>query len=189
MSVGEKGRARVGRYQQQSRGYTIGEMLMVLVIIGILTYVAVPAMSTFTASNLDLSAATRMTHTINRAKDQARRRNRAYVVDFVLLVADGPGGRIDILETLGTSCHRASENVFDEGGSTLVHSLPVGGSDAPDYKGPNEKNVGLVGWRLDDGAYSTRRVRLCIGPDGATSVIRARGSSEPLAGRFEFFLQ
>ena len=152
VGTGEREHARVRDNRILTRGYTIGEMLMVLVIIGILTYVAVPAMGTFTDSNLDLSAATRITHTINRAKDQARRRNRAYVIDFVLMVSDAPGGRIDILETPGTSCHRASESVFDEGGARIVHSLPVGGSDAPDYKGPNEKNVGLVGWRTDEGA-------------------------------------
>ena len=67
---------------------------MVLVIIGILTLIAVPAMRTFTSTSYDLSAATRITHTINRAKDQARRRNRAYIIDFALLVAAAGWSRI-----------------------------------------------------------------------------------------------
>ncbi len=180
----------MAKCRQYSRGFTIGEMLMVVVIIGMLTYVAIPAMRTFTGSNADLSAATRITHTINRGKDQSRRRNRAYIVDFVLLMANGPGGRVDILETRGTSCQSASDSIFEENGADIVHSMPVGGTEVEGYKGPNEKLVGLVGWRMSaDAAFSTRRIRLCIAPDGATSVIRARGSAEPLAGHFEFALQ
>jgi type II secretory pathway pseudopilin PulG len=186
----EKGQARVHLERRQSRGYTIGEMLMVIVILGLLTYIAVPAMRTFTGSNDDLSAATRITHTINRAKDQSRRRNRAYVVDFVELVSAAPGGRVDILETRGTSCQSASDSIFVAGGADIIYSMPVGGTEVADYKGPNEAHIGLVGWRTSrDGAYSSRRVRLCIAPDGATSIIRARGSAEPLAGRFELLVQ
>ena len=65
----------------------------------------------FRGSNDDASAAARISRTINRARDQARRRNRAYVVDFALMVANRPGGRIDFYESKSASCNVSIDNV------------------------------------------------------------------------------
>ena len=52
-------------------GFTLGEMVGVVAIVTIVTVLAYPAMKTFSARNDGASAATRITRTINRARDQA----------------------------------------------------------------------------------------------------------------------
>jgi len=161
--------------RHREAGFTINEILGVVVIVGVVTMLAYPAMKTFSGRSNATSAATRITHTFNRARSQAMRRNRAIVADFVLFHANEPGGRIDFLEARTNSCAQLSEQIQDgdENATMLLDSLPVGGTVIENHQGANEANVGLRGWRAgSDGPVATTRVRLCISPNGKTYLLQ-----------------
>jgi Tfp pilus assembly protein PilE len=156
-------------------GFTINEILGVVVIIGVITMLAYPAMKTFSGRANATSAATRITHTFNRARAQAIRRNRAIVADFILFRANEPGGRIDFLEARTNSCAQLSKQLQDgdNNATMILDSLPVGGTIIENYQGTNEKNVGLRGWRTgSEGPVATARVKLCISPNGKTYLMQ-----------------
>jgi prepilin-type N-terminal cleavage/methylation domain-containing protein len=173
------------------RGFTIFELLGVVAIIGVITFLAFPSMRTFTGMSYATSAATRMTHTFNRARSQAKRRNRAIVADFALFRANGPGGQIDFLEARTNSCTGVAEQLQagDDNATVYLHSIPVGGTIVPGYKGTNEKDVGLTGWKMGQGGQlAATRLKLCISPNGRTYVL-SRDSAQSLDSWVEVSVQ
>lgn len=175
---------------QWEKGFTLYELVGVVAVVTIVAMIAYPSMQSFVGRNDDASAATRISRTINRARDQARRRNRAYVVDFALMVANRPGGRIDFYESKSASCRVSIDNVVANRRTqyTLSESLPVGGTEVDEYSGPNEELVGIRGWRVGTGAITSQRVRLCLAPDGSTSI--AEGATpQPLPDGFQVLVQ
>ena len=94
-------------------------MLGVVVVIMIITMLAYPSLKSFSGRNSDASAATRIIRRVNRARDQARRRHRAYLVDFALMLADQPGGRVDFYEARSGSCRRVEEGLRADGDNEL----------------------------------------------------------------------
>jgi len=169
----------------------MGELIFVVVVISIITFLAYPAMKTLTNSNLSADAATKVSHRFNQMRGQSKRRNRPIVVDFRDFNAGSPGGRIDFSEGRSASCARVAVDL-DEGGDARIsylESIPVGGTVVPGYRGPNPDDVGYLGWRIgEDGAISTERVQLCINPDGA--VYRLAGATaQKLEGFLEVLVQ
>lgn len=156
------------RRRPATGGFTLSELLLVMTIALLITLVAYPALNTFQGANKDASAATRLVRTYNRVVDQARRRNRAYVVELSLFLAAEPGGRIDISESRSTSCAETARRLGEEGEVELIEAQPFGGTVVDDYFGPREEAVGLRGWTDDGDDEQRERLRLCIAPDGST---------------------
>lgn len=166
------------------RGFTMVEMLLVIVIIGLITVVAFPALSTFSVRNADASAATKVSRLINRVKDQARRRNRAYVLRFDLMNANQPRGRMSIRESATTSCSVAD---FDE--ARPLKQVPFGDTLVPEYRGSRTENVGVIGWRQsEEEDVAAAPLTLCASPSGALAVGVGPGAV-PLAGQLEVHVQ
>lgn len=150
-----------------SRGFTISELLLVFTIVALITLVAYPSMKTFLGYNEDAGAATRLTRTYNRVVDQARRRNRAYVVDFSVFLPGEPGGMMTISESRVASCGETAAGLRDAQMLAEVEVLPFGGTVVDDYVGPVEDEAGLSTWSTGAGA-GNGTLRLCVSPDGAS---------------------
>lgn len=157
-----------------TRGFTLSELLLVMTIALLITLVAYPAMITFSGGAKDASAATRLVRTYNQVVDQAKRRNRAYVVQLSLFLPDEPSGRMDIFESRSTSCDETAARVDDADEVEPIEALPFGGTVIEDYVGPVEDTAGLRGWSTEDDEQR-EPLRLCIGPDGMTWRILGRG--------------
>lgn len=151
----------------RSRGFTLSELLLVITIVALITLVAYPSMKTFLGYNEDAGAATRVTRTYNRVLDQARRRNRAYVVDFDVFLQAEPGGRMTISESRLSSCTATADALGDGATLTEVEALPFGGTVIDDYVGPTEDEAGLAAWATAEGP-GNGPLRLCISPDGSS---------------------
>lgn len=167
----------------EPRGFTMVEMLLVIVIIGLITVVAFPALSTFSIRNDDASAATKVSRLINRVKDQARRRNRAYIMRFDTMDGEQPRGRMSVRETTSTSC-----SLSDFDAARPLKQVPFGSTPVPDYRGERTENVGLIGWRQDEEEIGTGDLTLCASPSGALAVGAGPGAV-PLAGQLELHVQ
>ena len=180
-----------GRDRRGQAGFTMGELVFVVIIVSIITLLAYPAMKTLTNSNASTDTATKVSHRFNQMRGQSKRRNRPIVVDFRHFSANTPGGRIDFREGRSASCARVAIDL-DEGGdgsTAFLDSIPVGGVEVPGYRGPNPDDIGYSGWRLgEDGEISTERVRLCINPDGGIYRLAA-GTSQQLEGVLELLVQ
>lgn len=153
--------------RRRSQGFTLSELLLVFTIVALITLVAYPAMRTFMGYNDDASAATRVTRTYNRVVDQARRRNRAYVVDFSVFLAGEPGGMMTISESRYPSCTETAGALRDGDTLTRIEGIPFGGTVVEDYEGPVEAEAGLSTWQTAAGA-GNGTLRLCVSPDGAS---------------------
>lgn len=177
--------------RRASGGFTLSELLLVMTIALLITLLAYPAMQTFSGGNADASAATRVVRTYNRVVDQARRLNRAHIVELSVFLAAEPGGRMDVSETRSTTCSEAAQRRDVDGEVELIESLPFGGTVIEDHFGPVEENVGLRGWIEADGDEEREPLRLCVGPDGSTWRIVGQGvesfgdSIEVLVQRFQ----
>lgn len=171
-------------HRRVARGFTLVELLLVIVIMGIIALVAYPALVSFQARDRDASAATALSRLINRTADQARRRNRAYLVQIIEHSAAEPLGRVVIRESSRPSC---SLTTLDA--TRILQTVPFGATDEPDFKGDQEVDVGLAGWRRNGGAeVSPDDITLCIGPNGALAV-GFGPDAEPLSGRLEVLVQ
>lgn len=171
-----------------SRGFTISELLLVFTIVALISLIAYPSMRTFMGANEDASAATRLTRTFNLVQDQAKRRNRAHLIELSLFQRDLPAGRMDVLESASTSCVRTAEDADDEDLLTELEALPFGGTVIEDYIGPVEDEAGLSGWALAGDDEQRERLRLCIAPDGSVSRVLG-GTAIPLGGTLEVRVQ
>lgn len=165
-SAHRRAAARPRRRHRRSPGFTLSELLLVITIVSLITLVAYPSMRTFLGYNDDAGAATRLTRTYNRVIDQARRNNRAHIVEFSLFLAGEPGGRMAVSESRFEGCTDAAER-REAGALTPVETLPFGGTVVDDYVGPVEAEAGLASWRLGD-AVRNDILRLCVKPDGSS---------------------
>lgn len=156
-------------------GFTLLELLMVVVIISILTFIAYPAMDTFTSRNRDANAATHVTRTFNKARDQAKRRNRSVAVEFIDFSDTEPQGIMVVREGKTNSCLDLSEDIAAN--SEIILQVPFGGQQAPAGLHVDlaavEADVGLRGWRLSsvDDAEKDDPLTLCVSPDGSVSAL------------------
>ena len=202
MVTREADRQSMTRHAERQRsnrckGFTIAELLGVVAIIGLVLFLGVPLINNFSARDNDGGAATRLTHNFNLTKDQARRRNRAYIVDFEFGL-DTVGGLMTVSESGRSSCRATIEE--RKAGNTVVEIISefafgIGGIAAWEqrnlgrtYRGSVERHVGLTGWSRNGGLVGANALSLCINPDGALSVIVDQ-AIEPLSGRLNLQVQ
>ncbi len=190
-------RCQIEQKTSEQKGFTIAEILGVVAIIGLVLFLGVPLLNNFSARDNDGGAATRLAHNFNLTKDQARRRNRAYIVDLEFGL-DTVGGIMTVSESRRPSCRATVEE--REAGNTAVEIISefafgVGGiaewekrNPGLTYRGSVERHVGLTGWSQNGGVDLSTNLSLCINPDGSLTTITEE-SIEPLAGRLTLKVQ
>ena len=168
-------------------GFTLVELMMVVAVISVATVVAWPTLSSFMDKNADAGAATSVSRLINRVRDQAQRRNRAYLLRFSGFSGNAPGGQVGVVEGNGTSCSRLSDRPDD---GRVLETVPFGQTPQGDYNGHVEKKVGLLAWS-PPGVDGLRQdaLDLCVGPDGSTQWLQAGGVPQPIGGQVEMRFQ
>ncbi len=175
-------------------GFTLVELLMVIVIVMVLTFIAFPSLRSFTARDAALDSASSTARLINKVKSQARQHNRAYLMVFSAFAADRPQGWVEVREArFGPSCVRAASDVVAN--TVLVRrflyggQVPPGGNLQVNDTSETIEDVGLSGWLPPDGDLANLRrndLVICIKTDGA--VVDA-ATLLPLTGRVRLMVQ
>ena len=151
------------------RGFTLIEMMLVLVILIVLTVVAYPSLRSFAARDEDTGAATQIARLINRVKAKARQRNRAYIVVFTEFSRARPQGLMTIYEGPSSSC-RTAQSFFSQGqfdADDIVRTYALGQTPGDNIEWPKEQYVGLYTTVPAHLAQDDSMVAMCISPLGA----------------------
>lgn len=173
--------------RRKQRGFTLIELMMVVAILTVATVVAWPTLSTFLGRDSEASAATDVARLINRARDQAQRRNRAYLLRFDNFNEGQPTGSVGVIEGRGPSCRTLTG---DPATGRLLQTVPFGETPQGNFSGEVEKKVGFRGWRApgsDDDRFDA--LDLCIGPNGSVQWLPAGGVPQPVGGRLRILVQ
>ncbi len=173
--------------RRASAGFTLIELLMVVAIVTVATVVAWPTLSTFMGRSGEAGTATAAARLFNRVRDQARRRNRAYLVRFDDFSQVEPTGTMRLIEGSTGSCralHAAP------GGGQELQIVPYGQTPQGNYDGHVEKKVGLRGW-VAPGEEALRAATLdvCVQPDGSATWQQSGGTPVPIAGALRVLVQ
>jgi len=91
-----------GQGSNNSHGFTLVEAMMTIVILGILSALAIPAVQTALRDQAVNSATQQVMHLVDFARIQAMSRNRAY--RLVVNKGDGANGSISVDESENTRC-------------------------------------------------------------------------------------
>jgi prepilin-type N-terminal cleavage/methylation domain-containing protein len=171
---------------KRDSGFTLLELLITLVLIGIVTTLAMPAMKTVTRRGEALDIASSLVQQVNLARDQANRRNRSYqliISDFNMV---NPSGAITLSEGASNTCQSLVEKPDQL--NTLV-TKPYGGSVINGVESSIRPHVGLGGWRRSDADdWQTATLELCINPKGGTFV-RSGALFSELIGHYSLAVQ
>ena len=147
-------------------GFTIVEILLVLVLIGVITTLSIPSIQSVVSQHSDLKVATRLVHALNQVQSQATRRNRAYRVVINQWGSQGPQGQIIIEEGARNTCR----SLIDQADLiTEVSRLAFGQSQVRVDEIAPQSHVGLLGWKrnIQEEAVIQEPLTLCFGSNGA----------------------
>lgn len=175
---------------RSTAGLTLVELLIVVVVISVVAALAIPALNAFRGGDRDLSVATATARLVNKTRDQARRRNRAYFISFNEFGQDEPTGTMEIREGKTNRCSMMVADAI--GNSHFVEKVPFGITEVPGYNGKVERSVGLVAYRLtpDVEEVQTGPLEFCVGADGAIFQRTASaGAFNPIEDRLRIAVQ
>lgn len=182
------------RHRRRPAGFSLVELLMVVVILTVLGVLAYPSLRTFAASDGDLESASFTARTLNRVKAQAGLHNRAYVLIFSNFSTNQPQGRLEVREGNSPSCIDVLANLA--GSTRVLKRFGYGGEGLPANDPANDmtaavEDVGLRGWLPPDADGNpanaqTEPLTLCVKPDGA---VIDGGSLDPVGGRLRVLVQ
>lgn len=149
------------------RGFTLLELLLTVVLVGIITTLAVPAMKSVTRRSEGHEIAAQLAHLINMSRDQATRRNKAYHMILNEFNAAMPSGVIVISEAPANTC----QSILDR--PDLVRRLeskPFGLTTLAETEPSIRPFVGLAGWNRDHEGWQYSALELCVNPKGGMFV-------------------
>ena len=153
------------RKVRTEKGFTLLELLVSFILVGIITTLAMPAIKTVTRRSEALDIATLITQQINIARDQATRRNHAYQVQFKSFSTVVPQGSLSLSEGYSNTCQSLidrPDQIKDLG------SKVFGASVLAEVEPSNRPHVGLGGWRRsNNSAWRSEELEFCINPKGA----------------------
>ncbi len=179
----------ITRRRLGGRAFTLVEMLLVVAMIMLLTLLAYPSLRTFSARNADTGVASDIARLLNKARDQSRRRNRAYVMEFRDFGNASPVGRLVIREGHTSSCQASVVDLNSN--SRLIKTVPFGQTPQGSFVGHVTLNVGLMGWVAAGenlNQVSRNALSFCFTPDGAMHKVNERAVSL-LSGRPRVLVQ
>ena len=169
-----------------NHGFTILELLITLILIGIITTIAMPAMKTVTRRSEASEIAGQVSQLLNLAKDQSTRRNRAYQVVLNEFNSAIPQGRLSLSEAPSNTCLSV---VNQANLLRVLEDRPFGSSTIPNQNPSIRPFVGLHGWRQNaNQEWQISRLELCINPKGGTFV-RTGDLFTELTGHFTIGIQ
>ena len=172
--------------RHHSSAFTIMELLLVVVLIGIVTTLAVPSMRSVVRRHQDLDVASNIATTINKIRDQATRRNKAYQVIVSEMNAATPQGRISVFEASGSGCQSL---IARPAQVHAVDSFPFGMSGGDQERPIKDKNVGILGWRIGvEQAFNEDEQTYCFSSNGALYKFNG-GTYTPVSGVLNLAVQ
>ncbi len=155
--------------KKHSVAFTMTELLVVLMLLMFVSTMAFPSYQALMKRGRDWDIATDMTNLINRTKEQAQRRTRAYQIELDQFNQASPSGIIRIYENATSSCDRIIETPADV---SLIKSEPFGQSQVDNRKS-RRPEIGLSGWRQGRiGAFAAQTLKICVGIDGAFFILK-----------------
>ena len=167
-------------------GFTIMELIMVVVVIGIITSIALPSMKSVVRRQEDLDVSSHLVQTINTIRDQAVRRNKAYAFTLMEMEPSQPQGLVRVQEAAGNTCQSILEKPED---AHEVAYYSYGLSHRENALRPHSKNAGLIGVRAQSkGPLESDEKTFCFNSNGALYVKEGALYSE-LIGIHEIAVQ
>jgi prepilin-type N-terminal cleavage/methylation domain-containing protein len=173
--------------RDKTYGFTIVEILLVLVLIGVITSLSVPSIQSVVSQHSDLKAATRLVHALNQVRNQATRRNRAYRVSLSQLGSQAPQGQLIIDEGARNTCRSLVDQVDL---ITEVSRLAFGQTQVRVDESAPQSHVGLLGWKKNtqEEAINQEPLTLCFGSNGAI-FIQEGEIFTPIYGTLSLYIQ
>lgn len=172
-------------HHRLKRGFTLLELLITFVLVGIITTLSVPSMRSVTKTHEGLDSATHLAQHINIARDQAIRRNRAYEVVVNEMNPSMPQGVLLLSEAPANSC----QSIIDQPEQVSALEVSVYGTSRVAQLPPAQREgVGIAGWRIGrEGNYQSERVQLCFNARGA--LFKREGSLYTEVGLLQLGIQ
>jgi type II secretory pathway pseudopilin PulG len=173
------------RHPKSTSAFTMNELLVVLMLLMFVSTMAFPSYQAMMKRGKDWDIATELTHFINRTKEQAQRRTRAYQIELDQFNQGTPSGILRIYENATSSCDRIIETPADV---SLIKSEPFGQTQVDNRKS-RRPEIGLSGWRQGRvGAFAPQPLRICVGIDGAFFILKGN-RFVPLASLVQISIQ
>ena len=177
------------RKKHYIKGLSLLELMMVVVIISIVVALAVPAIQTYKGPQEQREAVRRVLDVFAFGRAQAKRLNRAILVDVSDFDIARPGGVVELFQDVGGNCALAADRRIN-GGDELVRirRVPFGTAPRLGYQGDIELRVGLKHWSHETAILSGNDFTLCLSPDGSIHRV-IDDIAEPLLGELSLYVQ
>lgn len=170
-------------------GFSLLELMVVVAIVAIVAALAVPAIQTYRGPQKERAAVRRVLDVFAFGRAQAKRLNRAILVDVQGFDTARPNGWVELHQDIGGNCSLAAERRANGAdGIELIRRVPFGGTARLGYQGDIELQVGLKNWSHGSSVLSENDVTLCLSPDGAIHRV-IDSIAEPLLGELALYIQ
>ncbi len=180
----EQRRASIGR--QRRAGFTLMELMVVVLIIGIVAAVTLPAMAAGSAERRVSAAALDVVRLARRARSETLAHGRAHMVRFTILTGGGPPlGQVQLWRGDSDRCNQADWDVILARGACDTNPSCLDEVDMA-------ARYSVSGWQVEMRAPGLGPwVDACYQPNGAMLWRRRRGrfserNAEGLGGGIRF---
>ncbi len=175
--------------KQYIKGLSLLELMMVVVIISIVVALAVPAIQTYKEPQEQREAIRRVLDVFAFGRAQAKRLNRAILVDVSDFDTARPRGVVALYQDIGGNCTLAVDRRINGGGELdRIRRVPFGSAPRLGYQGDIELKVGLKNWSHGTAVLSGNDLTLCLSPDGSIHRV-IDDIAEPLLGELSLYVQ